>query len=486
MPSHSHMHLFTGLLLILALVVVSLGSADAQPPPPPLHALWIYKGGAIGEVTSIAISMHIAPFRAYAIAYSHGIHSTIRKPQLLHPIHLLASGQFTSSNTAIHRVVLPDVKSLVGLPIHLQGAVSDGVTWLFTDVCFWPIAPRIPRQFTLASSQKDFPVQPEDDNARATLADGTVLISGGRDSFLPTIKYRGSAYVYDPARSVSTTAGMMTTGRGGHVMEPLSDGTFLVVGGDTSTTNPVAEIYDPKTRKFQAIGAVPYFLKYPVSAVIKAPGSGREYVLLAGGSQDHSDSPTARAMLYDVKNRTFVKLPDMARQRQYAAGLVMAGGAVLITGGRNANLTVHDDAELFLLSTRTFYPWGKMTRPRFGHAMIGLDAYRALVLSGADQNGNLRDMEVFDGLQLRSYPLPFRLHVGRFRFDPVVLADGSILVAGGRFNAPSFMGRIPEVLTAAGSTLLRPIGELHPKVDIQALKGGGAMAFGFSTVHHLK
>jgi len=480
------MHLFSGLLLILALTVAALGSADAQPPPPPLHSLWIYKGGAIGEVTSIAVSMNIAPFKAYVIAFSHGVHSTIRKPQLLHPIHILASGPFTTINTAIHKVALPDEKSLVGLPIHLQGAVSDGSTWLFTDVCTWLIAPRIPRQFTLANARKDFPVQPWDGNARVTLADSTVLISGGRDPSIPSIYYRRSAYAYDPVRSVSTLVGTMNTGRGGHVMEPLSDGTYLVVGGDSITTNPLAEIYNPQTRKFQAIGAVPYFLKNPVSAVIKAPGTGREYVLLAGGSQDHSDSPTARAMLYDAKNRTFVKLPDMARQRQYAAGLAMAGGAVLITGGRDANLAVRDDAELFLLSTRKFYPWGKMTRPRCGHAMIGLDAYRALILSGADQNGNLRDMEFFDGLQLRSYPLPHRLHIGRFRFNPVVLADGSILVAGGRFSGPPIMSRIAEVLTATGSTLLRPIGELHPKVEVQALKGGSAMAYGLSTVHHLK
>jgi len=474
------------LILLPVLLASILGSADAQPPPPPVSGLWVDDGGAAGETATLAISMNIAPYVAYAIAFSHGICSKPCTPQLLNPIHLLVSGQFTTRNVATHKVFIPDVKALVGLPVYLQGAVSDGNSWIFTHVCTWAIAPNLQRRFTLASSLRNFPQIPGNSHARVTLADGTVLLTGGRDLSLPGWRYTSAAYLYDPAKASARSTGSLTGGRGGHVLRLLQDSTVLAVGGDQTTTAPTAELYDPRSGLFQTLGGVPWFLIDPTATVVKAPGSGREYVLLAGGSTARTDTPTARAMLYDVQNRTFTALPDMARPRLHAAAVPLAGGAVLITGGMGPNQAVHDDAELFLLSTRKFYPWGRMTRPRYGHAMVALDPVHALIMSGGDSLGARTCMELFAGLQLRSCPLPHRLHFGRIKFNPVMLSDGSLLVAGGFFDAPAQPGRTPEVVSASGVTLLRPIGEQQPTMEIQALHGGMALAIGYSTTHHLK
>ena len=46
--------------------------------------------------------------------------------------------------------------------------------------------------------------------------------------------------------------------------------------------------------------------------------------------------------------------------------------AVLLTGGQDAQYSDQDHVELFLLATRQFHDWGRMVRPRSGHAMAAL------------------------------------------------------------------------------------------------------------------
>jgi len=127
-----------------------------------------------------------------------------------------------------------------------------------------------------------------------------------------------------------------------------------------------------------------------------------------------------------------------------------------------------------------------MTRPRFGHAMVALDPFHTLVMSGGDSSGALRCMELFNGPFLYSCPLSHCLHFGRIQFNPVRLSDGSFLVAGGFHDAPALQGRTPELVSASGVTLLRPIGEQQPTMEVKALHNGMALAIGFYSTHHLK
>ena len=471
---------------VLALLVFPflLGSADAQPPPVPTSSLWIYDGGAIGEVTSVAIAMHIAPFQAWAIGFSFHVDGNIAPFQLVPPCYLLGAGVFGSTNSAVQPVVLPAENALVGVPVYLQGAVSPGTQWIFTRVCTWAIAPASSRRFQLASSQKGFVAMPGDGHARVTLADGRVLVTGGRDGSQPGTLYRTQAWIYDPANTTFATAGVMTRGRGGHVMRLLADGTVLIVGGENASP-PTAESYDPKTGMFAPLGSVPYALRDPVAQVVRTPGAGREYVLVAGGLALSSNTATASTMLFDAARKTFVALPDMTRPRAYAAAVTLAGNAVLITGGQDATGQAGADAELFYLGSRAFYPWGQMVRPRYGHALVALDAYRALVIGGTDGANQPKELAFFDGLLRQAFSLPWRLYFARVHFTPVRLPDGSIVVAGGLNDATVSPARTPELITAQGVSLLRPISELQTGVVLQPIPAG-AVAWGAFTTHHLK
>jgi len=472
--------------LSLVLLSAALGPATAQPPPPPLSSLWIAAGGAVGESATVTIASGIAPVSTYAIGLSLGLHPTKQFPQIAFPILVLDAGPVPPSNQAAKNVIVPSAAGLVGLSIYLQGVITAGSSWFATPVCHWVIAPGSNRKFHVASPQRTFAAEPGDGHARATLGDGNVLITGGRDPSLPAPVFRSNAWIYDPSKATATLVGFMTAGRGGHVMRRLGDGTVFIVGGDQNASLPTAELYDPMTRKFQSLGPAPYFIREATATVIRWPGTSREYVLVAGGSETIQGQPSSRAMLYDATLRTLVALPPLARPRHHAAAAALTAGTVLVIGGTGAGGVVHDDAELFVLGTGRFYPWGRMARPRSEHAVVALDPVRVLVIAGRDRNSVLRDLEVFDARIPGSFPLPFQLRVRRARFQPVVLADGSILIAGGSNDSAAEPGRTPELITGAGVTLLRPIGERYERVAIQPLAGGGALAFGFYATHHLK
>lgn len=470
------------LVLLLLLVAVPL---TAQPPPPPPNSLWIAGGGAVGETAQIAIASHYAGFDDYVLAWSPALRPTAQVPQLAAPFFLLGGGTIPTTRVAVYPVTLPNDPKLVGTTVHLQGAFWSGTSSLSTAVLTWVFAPASGRQFVMSSPTRPFAVSPGDGHARATLADGTVLLSGGLEPTLPGLRFRSVAYVYDPARSVLRTTTVMNSGRGGHVMRRLGNAEVLIVGGDQNDQAPTAELYSPVTGKFSTL-AVPGFLQDPTASVIREPGTGREFVLVAGGRATRNGAPSSDAYLYDVANARFILLPGLAHARVHAGSVALAAGTVLITGGIGPNATVRDDAELFVLATRRFYPWGRMTRARYGHVMLALDPLHALVIAGSDGNSAQRDLELFAGLTLQSTRLPHRLHLGRVRFTAAVLADGSILVAGGFEDRLAYPGRTPEVIGAAGVTPLRPIQAMQPDVALQPLAGGGAMAFDFSSVHLLK
>jgi hypothetical protein len=82
------------------------------------------------------------------------------------------------------------------------------------------------------------------------LANGTVLVAGGRSSAAALT----SAELYDPLTEVFSPTGAMSTSRWSHTATPLPDGRVLVAGGFTGfaggnaqSVTDTAEIYDPTT-----------------------------------------------------------------------------------------------------------------------------------------------------------------------------------------------------------------------------------------------
>lgn len=473
------------LIPILFLLAIA-ARAEAGSPPLPAPSVWISAGGAVGETAVISLN-YPGQFHPYALVFSNGFSSTPGWPPLLPPIHILSVGSIDSQGNASVKVWVPPSSSLIGLPIYLLGEVTDN-TWVksYSPVCMWNIAPNLQRRFVRKSPAVSNPFGQGSSHARALMKDGNVLFCGGLSGGCVPMA-RSDAWIYDPLKITFIQVGSMTTPRASHVARSLSDGTVLVVGGDFNSTGPTAEFYDPLTKSFKSLGPVSTALYAHTATVVRAPGSGHEYVLIAGGYDAGGAKTSDKALLYDAWNRKFIPLPNMNRARQYAATIAFpAVGAVLITGGQDNGQNAMDDAEIFLLQTRQFYPWGKMARPRYGHAMVRLSATDALILGGGTQYTGSTDLELFSGLAVGSRLLPVRMKHPRCHFNPVVLADGSIVVAGGSSYTTGYADRTPERLTGAGSTLLRPIAEPGVSVALQELSSGGVMAFGSRSVHHLQ
>ena len=478
---------FPALVLFLALAVNSEAGDPPGAPPLPRPSVWIGSGGAVGETANVQIQ-YPGQNCPYALVYSPNADPMGHWPPILPPYSLLAAGNLDAQGSAVIPVPVPAATGLVGLDVNLVAAVDDVSSFgrSYSPVCLWVVAPQYPLRFVPISATKLIPYRPTDGHARANLSNGQVLFSGGRAGGCVPMP-RDDAYVFDPVRFTTLQVGNMTTLRSGHRAQTLGDGTVLVVGGDWLATTPTAELYNPTTQSFQSLGTVPYALSGAMATPIRAPGTGREYVLIAGGTS--GVGPTSQAMLYDVTNRTFVTLPPMKRARRMAAALAFpALGAVLITGGQDAQYATLDHAELFLLATRQFYDWGRMVRPRTGHVMLPAGATDALILGGGTTVSEACEIEVFSGL-LRTaqvLPPPYRLHQPRSGFEATVRPDGSIVVAGSLYFTYPNPGRTPELLTASGSILLRPMAEPDEYVMLHPLLNGGVLALGQVREHYLQ
>jgi N-acetylneuraminic acid mutarotase len=128
------------------------------------------------------------------------------------------------------------------------------------------------------------------------LGDGNVLIAGG-DTSLAT---PSSAVLFDPSTGMWSATGSMITARQGHVTALLADGTVLACGGWNATEGDAflatAEIYFPAESKWVATAS-------PREAIANATATALSdgTVLVVGGDTNGgagTSTPTASAELY--------------------------------------------------------------------------------------------------------------------------------------------------------------------------------------------
>lgn len=155
------------------------------------------------------------------------------------------------------------------------------------------------------------------------LRDGRALITGG----ITDHAVRDSE-IYDPSSNVITKIGSLTHERYGHKALPLADGTVLIAGGrigDPASPTQVtaAERYDPTDRRFSRAGS-PGNEQIRAAAVLN---SGNVFFILRNGD----------AVLYDPENGTFHPTghsigPDY---KLYSVTVLRDGRVLVIGGSRN-------------------------------------------------------------------------------------------------------------------------------------------------------
>ncbi|HTI29706.1 MAG TPA: kelch repeat-containing protein [Methylomirabilota bacterium] len=253
--------------------------------------------------------------------------------------------------------------------------------------------------------------------AAALLADGRVLVAGG---FAGTAcGDSNSAELYDPTTGSWKLTGRALVAHGAlDAVVNLADGRVLVVGTSDSSGAMAVEIYDPSRGTWApaaGMGAT------RLGGMAVGLDDGR--VLVAGGT-GASNPPvgTTSSEIYDPTTDLWTPSGDMAQARAFTCAAVrLLDGRVLVAGGLSARGPLKS-AEIYDPATGTWSSTGDMIAPLDQGTGILLHDGRVLVLTGSRP-------QVYDPA-LGAWA-EIAVGTGASYAAAVVLADGSVLLAGG-------------------------------------------------------
>ena len=276
-------------------------------------------------------------------------------------------------------------------------------------------------------------------SAAATLADGTVLVTGGIDD---SGRVLSSSEIYDPVvRKFHPTQGSMLHPRWAHTATRLADGRVLVVGG------------------FGARGAA-----------TESEQIQHKMVTV------HGEQPLSSAELFDPRTSSFTDAGETFVPRVTHTATLLSSGQVLVTGGNSGQPL--PDAELYLPSRHAFRSSQPMIALRYNHTSIVLDDGRVLIAGGRDGNGNaLASAELYDP-RTGTFTATASMNEVRQGHTAVRLDDGSVLIAGG-FGAQGTMLNSTEIYDPRTANFQRagPMTQSGP-LTLTLLQDGRAIAAG--------
>jgi Kelch motif len=267
--------------------------------------------------------------------------------------------------------------------------------------------------------------------ASATLLkDGRVLVVGGNDVGTATnLATVPSAELYDPATGKFTMTGSPHVAGLPMVSALLKSGRVLFIGCDAAGSNGVcaptyAEVYDPSTGLFSALGPMPGSCTFCTATLLN---DGR--VLVARGGDPEP------SLLFDPDTNTFATTGSETTTRIIQTATLLSDGRVLIAGGFDGTLAnTLATAELYDPKTGTFSPTGSMTTARTGQTANLLSDGRVLIAGG----GNITDItslslataELYDP-ETGTFSPAGSMTTARFSQTATLLSDGRVLIAGG-------------------------------------------------------
>jgi hypothetical protein len=231
------------------------------------------------------------------------------------------------------------------------------------------------------------------------LTDGTILVTGGDNGSLPL----ASAELYFNA-AFSLLPNAMTTARTGHQQTVLnsSTGQVLITGGsDGSLALASAELYTPGTSA-------------------GSPGNFR---------------PTT---LFNSESQTFTQtVTSMTAARYLHSATLLTTSQVLIAGGRDQYGNALASAELFNPATGVFTSTKKqMNYARIGHQATLLLDGTVLITGGVDQYGNpITAAEIYNPLTGAFTQTVGSMTVSRVNNQATRLGSGMVLISGGQDGA---------------------------------------------------
>jgi hypothetical protein len=247
------------------------------------------------------------------------------------------------------------------------------------------------------------------------LSDGTVLVAGGGTA---------TAELFDPVTSTWHLTASMTRSRSAHTATLLPDGKVLAAGTfdiPNAASMASAELYDPVRRLWTPTGSMTTGRDLH-SATLLPDGK----VLVAGGS-DFIDNPLASAELYDPATGTWTPTGSTSARAAVSDAVLLPNGTVFGT-------EFIDTGGIAELYDPTSGSWRRAAAPKVpignAPAVTLLSNGLVLVASGGISSGTVLSAQLYDPAH-DSWALTGSVHTGRELRDPVLLPNGTVLVAGG-------------------------------------------------------
>ena len=285
------------------------------------------------------------------------------------------------------------------------------------------------------------------DASATLLKDGRVLIVGGIHSGDPggggVLK---SAELYDPATGTFTLTGSMNVARYSASLTTLADGRVLVVGGNDVLTNdvPSAELYDPATGQFTATTSTvsPHESGTEISSTLLR--DGRVFILGCGSSWACSGGQWS-ADLYDPSTGQFTAVGQLPEALFIWTTTLLNDGRVLIAGGNLSAASVPSvpieggqgwgtlvpgPSLIFDPATDMFAATGAMAGQFSLHTATLLPNGRVLLIEGYNIPGHALSGELYDAATGK-FTATADMGITGALPTATLLADGKVLLAGG-------------------------------------------------------
>jgi hypothetical protein len=277
-----------------------------------------------------------------------------------------------------------------------------------------------------------------------------VLVTGGADG-TGDGGALASAEVYDPETGTFTATGTLLVPRGDHLAVLVADGRVLVAGGRPSPDGDrragrSAEWYDPSSGTFSPAATLPPGFALESMTLL---GDGR--VLLVGSMMPLAGTGPVPAPSTGIRLASTPQVAAAAFLLDPRDGTIVATGAPVVPGGNVNSMsaghtaTLLEDGQVLLAGgeggefepqlydpdTGTFAVTGSMIARRVWHTATRLPDGRVLVAGGYGGSGAMDYSELYDpatGTFGRTGPLQVARMAGH---TATLLEDGGVLVTGG-------------------------------------------------------
>jgi len=272
---------------------------------------------------------------------------------------------------------------------------------------------------------------------------------------------------YSVTQVIPVAGGANMTGpRMGHVATLLADGRVLITGGWTNggqgSATSSAEVYDTHTESFLLTGAMGA-ARYDHTATLLTDGS----VLVVGGNT--GAGATGAIELYQPANGIFTATNSLAVPRAGHSATRLSDGRVVIAGGTGGDTSI----EIYNYTNGTLSSGGNLLAPRSGHVAAVLPSGRILFAGGAADPLSAEEYDPQTGLSTGVGSLATYHNT----LAGVALLSGKVLIAGG--IGAELYDPESQKFSVAGAPAQRNDGRLTVLNDGQVLVSGGANPLGY-------